>query len=97
MADHCSGLFNFFAGQPDRDADFQRWDELLLWFEVVVEALESGDEDAVGKTLRLVRSSTTTASILLKNIPRQRYPAAGTAGPRTKASSTQPAQASAAE
>lgn len=96
MADHCPCLFHFFASQPSRDADFQRWDEILLWFEAVVEVLESGDEDAVGKTLHMVRSASATA-LIYRNLPRQRHLAVKIAGPRTRASSTQPPRASAAE
>lgn len=96
MADHCSCLFDFFASQPRRDADFQRWDEILLWFEAIVKVLESGDKNTVGKTLHMVRSASATI-LIYQNLPRQRHLAVKIAGPRTRASSTQPPRASAAE
>lgn len=51
VADYCTGLFDFFLREAERNAYLQGWWDDLLGLEVIVECLETGDENIVGHAL----------------------------------------------
>jgi len=54
MADYCPCLLNFFSSETDGHADLQRRKKELPGFEIVIEGLYTGDENAICRALELL-------------------------------------------
>lgn len=51
MADYCPCLFNLFPGQAGGHADLQRRKKELPGFKIVIEKLQTGNEDSICRAL----------------------------------------------